>query len=454
VSEPKQISDFPNLSREDIINFTTGTAGNPNEVEFQLETAASITSGKALELHSHSDSIIHRVKTQNTNHGPQQFSVPAANLLRTRLTLTKAKLLGIHTEMYEIQNLTIYKGRSLQFLWQSDDDRKGRFLGFLRDLGNAIGTATNAIANVITGLVHPVGEIVSAIFETIGNWLSGILNAIGDSLGRIPFIGGFLRGLLRWLGTIVSAFFDFFATLIKGMLNLVANVTAGLLRIIGGSIGGLLAWDSRLFARGIGDFLSGIVGALLSVLGKLVAFIQAVIFMQLGERPLTASERALLNSVYRTSVRLYNVRIVDGFAGLFSTNSRPFTLGNKIYMKHQNSMTYLSTLVHECCHVWQNQHEGIRYIAGALWAQFTLPGQGYSWEDELKRGHFRWQDFNKEAQAQFLQNVFDSGQQIPPKGSPGEFYIDDPVGDNVLFTSSGTDYTGLARESVTYVRGI
>ena len=83
-----------------------------------------------------------------------------------------------------------------------------------------------------------------------------------------------------------------------------------------------------------------------------------------------------------------------------------------------------------------------------------MPGQGYSWEDELKRGHFRWQDFNKEAQAQFLENVFDSGQQIPPMRMPGEFYTDDPVGDNVQFRSSVADYTDLARQSVTYVRGI
>jgi hypothetical protein len=80
------------LSREDTIDLTIGTAKNPNEVEFQLETVASITSGKALELRSHSDSLIYRVKTQNANHGPQQYSLPAANLLGTRLTLTKAKL--------------------------------------------------------------------------------------------------------------------------------------------------------------------------------------------------------------------------------------------------------------------------------------------------------------------------------------------------------------------------
>jgi hypothetical protein len=445
VSEPKQNSDFPHLSREDIIDLTIGSARNPADVEFQLETAASITSGKALELRSHSGALIQRVKTRNANHGPQQFSVPAANLLGTHLILNKDKFLGVPTGMYDLENLTIYKGKSLQFLWQSDKDRKGRFLGFLRDLGNGIGVATDAIAYVVTGVVHPVGEVLGSILETIGNGLSGILNAITV---------GFLRGALRWLGTVVSALFDFFATLIKGFLNLVANVMAGFLRIVGGGIGGLLAWDRRLFLRGIGDFLSGIVGAVLAVLGKLVALIQAVLFMQLGERSLTASEKALLGSVYRKSVRLYNVRIVDGFAGLFSVNSRPFTLGNKIYMKGVNPATDPGTLVHECCHVWQNQHEGIRYIAGALWAQFTLPGQGYYWEDELKRGHFRWRDFNKEAQAQFLGEVFDSGQQIPPMGSPGEFYIDDPVGDNVVFMSSGIDYSGLARESVTYVRRI
>jgi hypothetical protein len=80
--------------------------------------------------------------------------------------------------------------------------------------------------------------------------LSAILSAFGDSLGRIPLIGGLLWGFFRWLGTIVSALFDVFATIIRG---------------------------------GVGDFFSGISGAVVAVLGKLIAFSQAVFLCSWGK---------------------------------------------------------------------------------------------------------------------------------------------------------------------------
>ena len=90
----------------------------------------------------------------------------------------------------------------------------------------------------------------------------------------------------------------------------------------------------------------------------------------------------------------------------------------------------------------------------AIAAQATLPGQGYSWQGELDRGLFRWQDFNKEAQAEFLEDILRTGKRVPPAGSQGEFYDDEPIGHNVEFKGTGgNDLTGLARESVAYVRG-
>ena len=101
-----------------------------------------------------------------------------------------------------------------------------------------------------------MGEVVDTIFETIGDRLSGILNAV---------------------------LFDVFATIVRGILNLVANVVAGLIRIIGGGIGGLLAWYGRLFVRGVGDFFSGLAGAVVAILGKLHAFLQAVFLCSWGK---------------------------------------------------------------------------------------------------------------------------------------------------------------------------
>src|SRR5205814_3844422 len=107
-------------------------------------------------------------------------------------------------------------------------------------------------------------------------------------------------------------------------------------------------------------------------LGTFVALVQKVLFLQRPARALTEAEREMLRRVFRRSVSLYNVRLVEGRAGLFGFNVRPFTLGNTIYLKY-----YLSSLpgllIHECVHVCQYQNIAPRYLIEALGAQVLLP---------------------------------------------------------------------------------
>lgn len=196
---------------------------------------------------------------------------------------------------------------------------------------------------------------------------------------------------------------------------------------------------------GIGTAAASIAGRVLVTLGQLVALVQTLARLQRRGRPLTAEERALLWNVYRDSIVYDGIRVVEGRAGIFSVNKRPFTLGNTIYLKDIDPAARPDVLVHECCHVWQNQHEGSRYAIDALWAQLTVRPDAYRWADELGRGRTAWQDFNKEAQAQFLQDVH--------RSEAGSFYDGDPVRDDARFEHGGTDHTDLARATVTAVRG-
>jgi|tagenome__1003787_1003787.scaffolds.fasta_scaffold20976628_2 hypothetical protein len=89
----------------------------------------------------------------------------------------------------------------------------------------------------------------------------------------------------------------------------------------------------------------------------------------------------------------------------------------------------------------------------ALWAQAVVPST-YSWKAELALGRLRWQDFNREAAAQFLQEVWERGRlRGPGGGGNGVFYKDDPVGGDVEFADPSGDDTSLAIESIAYVRG-
>ncbi len=224
-------------------------------------------------------------------------------------------------------------------------------------------------------------------------------NRVGDALGRLPGPG-------RWLGGVVVALVSVFATVVASVTGLATrNVAAGL------------------------------AGAVILVLGKVIALGQALVGLQ-HQRGLTAAEAALLTDVYRDSVDLAAVRLVPGRAGVFSTNQRPFTLGSTIYLKKDTLPEHV--LVHECAHVWQYQHLGPRYAFDAVWAQWRVKPDAYAWTDELGRGRRHWHEFNREAQAEFLQDIARHDREFFTGGE--------------RFALAGADHTELARETLEQVR--
>ena len=329
-------------------------------------------------------------------------------------------------------------------------------MSWLTKLGKAIITVVEEVATVVETVVETVAEAASGVVETIGTAATDAIDEVGNWLGGAPVIGGFLQGGVHWLATVVSASFDLLATTIKAPLDLAANVTGGLIRIVGGGIGGAMAGDSGLFVKGIGDISSGIAGALIFTAAKVLAVVQATFFLQLGERRLTRIEHERLWRIYRNSIDLNNTRVIDGWTFLSLADRAP-TIGNRIYMGGSantgvHGSLYDKNIVHECCHVWQYKHIGTRYTADCMWAWATQPGQGYDWQDYYRDGIRVWQDFNTEAQAKFIEDVFLAGTQLPAIAESGEFFKDDPIGPAVEFKSGNDNYTDFARVSMAYVR--
>ena len=457
MADPIQLTNFPDLSVEDTVSLAISPGSDPSGVELVLESDPSVTWWKAIELHAPDDRIIRQVETQDANHGPNTVIASAADLRGARLVLAKAKVFGIHTGMYELRDLDRQAGNRLDFLWQRDDDRDGPVAGFFRDLGRGVDTAANAVADAVETVINAVGDAISDVIEELGNFVAGVLDAVGSFLEQIPLVGPLLRGLFHWLGTFISAAFDLIATAIKAILNVVAAIVGGLVRIIGGALGGLLAWDAgiagRSVLRGLADIGASVAGAVILILAKVLAYVQAFLFMQFGERPLTKDEQALLARVYRGSVAYTNIRLIRGFAGFYSINDRPFTLGEKIYLKNVDPAGQPDVLVHECCHVWQYQHFGSRYVMEALAAQASA--DGYDWQAGLDHGAITWRDLNREQQAQFIQDAWRDGRMaLPPLTGSGVFFKDDPIGTDVEFDVGGSSHTSLAIDAITYIRSL
>jgi len=303
-----------------------------------------------------------------------------------------------------------------------------------KKLKKGIKKAANAVAKVANKIGDAAADAVAAVGNGIGDGLTWLSGKIPDA------------GVLGWLGDVISAAFTFIASLIKGGFAILAGLLSGFIKIIGG----ILTLDLDGILEGFGDIGSGIAGGVIAIVGALIGLVQ-VIFTIGRPRRLNARERELVSLVFQHSIATYNVRVVDGNAGLFSLNSRPFCLGDTIYMKKYEANTDPAVFVHECIHVWQNQHFGSRYTAEALYSQWW--GVGYDWEQEASGGK-DWDVFEREAQGMSIETVFNGGGVVRGATGGGAFFAEDDEMMRVFVSpATGVDWTSLANAATRSIRG-
>jgi hypothetical protein len=248
-----------------------------------------------------------------------------------------------------------------------------------------------------------------------------------------------------------KAVFSIIGAVIKGGFGIFGGIAGGLIKIIGGIFTG----QGGTILEGIWDLLSPIFGTIIVVAGKVIALLQSIFYAQAFERPLTRQEKDLLKRVFKKSLNYYVIRIIEGHSGLFGLSSRPFTLGNTIYMK--SDMISTGLLVHETTHVWQYQQTGNRYASDAITAQWFVTDE-YNWQREIEeRNKDDWSDFNKEAQAEFFEDIWKAGKLrdgngVTLKRGNGAFYDADELQTFGHFEVNRSDYTGIARDAVRTIR--
>ncbi len=312
-------------------------------------------------------------------------------------------------------------------------------MGLWDDIKNGV----KKVADAVEDFVNDVGDAVANAVEAVGDAISDGLNWIGEQIGLKPFFS--------WLGGVFKGIFTILAVVIKAVFGIVGGILGGLIKIIGG----LFTWQGGLMLEGLWDILSPILGSIIVILGKVIAWIQSIFYLQGFERPLTEKEITQLKRVFKDTLNYYVIRLIEDHAGLFGMNPRAFTLGNTIYMKRDNFE--IDLLVHETTHVWQYQQTGNRYASDALGAQW-FASDAYSWQKEIEeRNKTDWQEFNNEAQAAFLQDVWLSGELHDSAGATlasgdGVFYDADGKKSFGHFEEAGHDYTLIANNAVETVR--
>jgi hypothetical protein len=331
----------------------------------------------------------------------------------------------------------------------------GAAIGLADTAVQASGGVVDTLASILTSIPKALSEGVGRMIEAVGNGLAAGLDAAASRLGDAA--PG--AGLARWLGGGLSTGLQAVAMIARAIGYALSDIVAGLIRILGG----LLTLKMPLVVKGLGDIAAGLAGAVVAIAGALAGFVQTLVRAQAPGRPLTGDEAAQIASVYRGSLDIRPIRIIAGKAGLFTilqpqypgAPARQFALGNRIYMQDTPASEWIDVLVHECGHVWQNQHDGTRYLAEALWAQNTyqwVERNAYDWLEEKSKGRARWQDFNREAQAEFIQTVWKEGRRTgPAPGGAGDFFQDEQPAGDAIFRSP--ELTAFAKESIAFVRG-
>ncbi len=306
-------------------------------------------------------------------------------------------------------------------------------------LFNKIKKAIKKAAKVVKKVINKAVDAVADAIKSIGNIIGDALNWLGKKIPGVGFI-------FRWLGDVISSAFDLISSILSAIGSIIGGIISGLIRIIGGIV--TLDWDN--IVGGLGDIFNGIFGGLILVLGKVVALVQ-VIFTVGRPRRLNQIELTLIKAVFHDSIATYNLRVVDGNAGLYSLNNRPFVLGDTIYIKNYSASSNPEVFAHECIHVWQNQHVGAAYLGESLTSQWW--GAGYNWESEINAGKV-WVDFEREAQGEFFQDVYQFGGLTSGTLGGGTFFTE-PNPSLRVFNSptTGSNFTGLANDATAVVRG-
>jgi hypothetical protein len=289
-------------------------------------------------------------------------------------------------------------------------------MGWFQDAVDSVSDAVEDVVNTVTDAVQDVVDTVSNVvtnaIETAGSAMQRGLDYLADSIG-----GGFWSDSLKWLGGIISGVHNAVASTIKAAAAITSSTIISGIQLLGG----ILSFNPDLIKKAATTILAGITSGIIYIAGSAITFFQKTFFLQSSERSLTKNERSRLKKVFYDSILLFNIRIVEGDTGIYgevlkltgNDDTAAFTLGNTIYFFENTVSEQFETLVHECVHAWQYQNYGARYAAEAFLAQQLPSSSGYKWVTELEeKGKTNWLDFDREAQAAFIEDVWIKGELI------------------------------------------
>ena len=278
---------------------------------------------------------------------------------------------------------------------------------------------------------------------TLNKWVEWTINPIESYTPNRLFDLNKYKSVLiftNWVRGIIMGLFSILSVAIKIITGIIASFVGATILLIAS----LISLSLQPFAKGLVNFLLTLAGSTISVLSNLLILIARALGILSEGRPLSEDEKNILLSVFHKSLKPNKITI----AYFPFWKKYFFALHNTIYTPHKDLSIPPNLLVHESVHVWQYHHEGNKYLAEALLAQVqygvkNIPGNAYDWTAELSRGKTVWGNFNKEAAAQLIEEIWKEGAVCIL--SNGAEPLEVEYGGGVFFSISAEDYNRKPR---------
>lgn len=289
--------------------------------------------------------------------------------------------------------------------------------GFFSKIGHGIASAATAVWHGI---------------ETAGKAVWTGIKAVGSGIATVA--GAAWKGI-KWLG---NQLVDKVAGVFERVMHWVTQLPARVARVVRDLWEGVKSlrpwalewWKSLANIDTWGSFLKWTLTLVLHLFelgggGEIVETLADLI--KFNTRKLTGAEVFEAASVFGSSINFSLVRIDTHSLMVFIAKKfkgydkgREFTTFHTINGEEGNIET--DTLIHELTHVWQYQQVGAIYIPEAIHAQNT---GGYNYKgalglQEAKDAGKGIRSFNREQQAQIVQDYFRIRKRLRPLGGAAE----------------------------------
>jgi len=284
--------------------------------------------------------------------------------------------------------------------------------GFFSKIGHGIASAATAVWHGLeTG-----GKAVWSGIKTIGHGIATVAGAawkgiqwLGSQL--VDKVAGVFERVMHWITQLPARV----ARVVLDLWEAVKSVRPWALEW----------WKSLVHIDTWGSFLKWVATLVLHLFelgggGEIVETLADLI--KFNTRKLTGAEVFQAASVFGSSIDFSLVRIDTHSLMVFIAKKlKGYTKGREFTTFHtingEEGSIAIDTLIHELTHVWQYQQVGAIYMPEAIHAQNTPEGYDYGGIPGLEAAKATGKgirSFNREQQAQIVQDYFRIRKKLPP----------------------------------------